>query len=126
MQLLKGLFVAAVLCMATVSAGNQQQHQQEQNNGNQYQVESDSGSSESDDGATQQGFNVHHVNFAASNPEEEKGEEKESSSSAVPLIAAVGACACIGVLGAVYLKRRKDDDKLPGEIFTIDDKNSVL
>ncbi|KAE8909022.1 hypothetical protein PF005_g12055 [Phytophthora fragariae] len=131
MQLLKGLFVAAVLCMATVSAGNhqQQQEEQEQNNGKQYGVKSDSRSSskgDSNDDTVQQGFNVHHVNFAASDPNEEKGEEKESSSSAVPLIAAVGACACIGVLGTVYLKRRQEDDKLPGEIFTIDDKNSVL
>ncbi|KAG6620917.1 uncharacterized protein IUM83_11668 [Phytophthora cinnamomi] len=127
MQLIKGLFIAAVLCMATVSAGNYEQQHDEKG-----QYEIDSGSSDKggkgDKGdsndAVQKGFNVQQVNFADSDPAEEKGEEKKSS--AVPLIAAVGACACIGVLGAVYLKRRKDDDKLPGEIFTIDDKNSVL
>ncbi|KAG7377595.1 hypothetical protein PHYPSEUDO_011411 [Phytophthora pseudosyringae] len=124
MQLVKGLFIAAALCVALVSAGNAQQEQEEQN-GNQYQVESDSksGSGTSSPGV-QKGFDVHQVKFTSSDPEEEKGEE--SSSSYVPLVAAVGACACIGVLGAVYLKRRNDDDKLPGEIFTIDDKNSVL
>ncbi|GMF48590.1 unnamed protein product [Phytophthora fragariaefolia] len=131
MQLIKGLFIAAVLCVAAVNAGNphqQEQQEQQEQNGNPYQVASKSASSGKDDSedTVQKGFNVHQVNFAASDPMEEEGEEKESVSNAFLPFAAVGACACIGVLGAVYIKRRKEDDKLPGEIFTIDDKNSVL
>ncbi|CAH0516618.1 unnamed protein product [Peronospora belbahrii] len=57
----------------------------------------------------EEGFSVDQVNFAANDPKEEDC-----------------ACACIGVLGAVYMKRRKEEEKMPGEIFTIDDKNSVL
>ncbi|KAI9913228.1 hypothetical protein PsorP6_006220 [Peronosclerospora sorghi] len=76
--------------------------------------------------ALEKGFDVRKVNFASSDPAEEKGEEKSEPTSVVPIVAAVGACACIGLFGAIYMKRRKTDDKLPGEIFTIDDKNSVL
>ncbi|KAF1771904.1 hypothetical protein GQ600_20574 [Phytophthora cactorum] len=99
MQLVKGLFIAAVLCMASVSAGNaHQQQEQEQKSRT--------------------------ATSTTSTAAREKGEE--SSTNYTLLYVSLGACACIGVLGAVYLKRRKDDDKLPGEIFTIDDKNSVL
>ncbi|KAG3191486.1 hypothetical protein PC128_g10908 [Phytophthora cactorum] len=125
MQLVKGLFIAAVLCMASVSAGNahqQQEQEQKEQNGNQYDV--DSGSGSSTPSPVQKGFDVHQVKFTTGDPNEEKGEE--SSTNYTLLYVSLGACACIGVLGAVYLKRRKDDDKLPGEIFTIDDKNSVL
>ncbi|GMF65316.1 unnamed protein product [Phytophthora lilii] len=129
MQLVKGIFIAAMLCVATVSAGTADWEQQKEPKGWQHDADDDT---DSNSGSTntpppvEQGFNVQQVKFSASDPAKEKGEEKESSSSAVPLIAAVGACACIGVLGAVYLKRRNEEEKLPGEIFTIDDKNSVL
>ncbi|CAI5739749.1 unnamed protein product [Hyaloperonospora brassicae] len=75
--------------------------------------------------AVEKGFSVQEVKFASGDPVDES-EEKQSSSGTIPIVAGVGACACIALLGAVYMKRRKDDDKLPGEIFTIDDKNSVL
>ncbi|KAL4155490.1 hypothetical protein PRNP1_007600 [Phytophthora ramorum] len=117
MQLVKGLFIAAVLCVAQVSS-------------EQPEVESTSASGASDNSEpapsqVHKGFDVHQVKFTSSDPKEEGGEEEEKTSM-VPLMAAIGACACIGVLGAVYMKRRNEEEKLPGEIFTIDDKNSVL
>ncbi|EEY56321.1 uncharacterized protein PITG_09831 [Phytophthora infestans T30-4] len=130
MQLVKTLFVAAALCVAMVNAGNahqqEQEQEQEEQNGHQYGVDSDSDSKSgsSTPSPVQKGFDVHQVKFTTGDPEEEKGEE--SSTDYTLLYVSLGACACIGVLGAVYMKRRKEDDKLPGEIFTIDDKNSVL
>ncbi|POM61680.1 hypothetical protein PHPALM_29271 [Phytophthora palmivora] len=126
MQLIKGLFIAAVLCVASVSAGNPE-HQQKQWVDPYPPEADDSKSSSGTPAPVEKGFNVHQVNFAASNPEEEGGEEKKDSTSSTTWIAGtLGACACVGVLATVYMKRRNDDDKLPGEIFTIDDKNSVL
>ncbi|KAK1932260.1 hypothetical protein P3T76_012254 [Phytophthora citrophthora] len=129
MQLSKVLFIAAALCVAAVSAGNAHQHEQEQEeqNGNQEQVESasDSTSGSGTPSPVQKGFDVQQVKFSSSDPNEEKGENAESSST--PLFAGLGAAACVGVVATVYyVKRRNEEDKLPGEIFTIDDKNSVL
>ncbi|KAH7487954.1 hypothetical protein PRIC1_007937 [Phytophthora ramorum] len=123
MQLVKGLFIAAVLCVAQVSAGSSEQQQKPEVESNSASSASDS--SESAPSQVQKGFDVHQVKFTSSDPKEEGGEEEEKTSM-VPLMAAIGACACIGVLGAVYMKRRNEEEKLPGEIFTIDDKNSVL
>ncbi|ETK89132.1 hypothetical protein F441_06842 [Phytophthora nicotianae CJ01A1] len=128
MQLLKTLFIAAALCVATANAGNahQQEQEQEEQNGHQYQVDSDSDSKSgsSTPSPVQKGFDVHQVKFTTSDPEQE--DDEESSTDYTGLYVALCACGCIGVLAVAYLKRRKEDDKLPGEIFTIDDKNSVL
>ncbi|OWZ21173.1 hypothetical protein PHMEG_0004311 [Phytophthora megakarya] len=127
MQLIKGLFIAAVVCVASVSA----QHKQWVDPYPPGADSDDSGSTTPTPtptpGPVEKGFNVHQVNFASSDPKQEKDEEKESSgNSTVYVVGALGACACVGVMAAVYMKRRNDEDKLPGEIFTIDDKNSVL
>ncbi|CAI5744425.1 unnamed protein product [Peronospora destructor] len=106
MQLIKGLFIAAVICVASVSAEQQ----------------------EIDSHPNPNGFSIRQVGFASNSPAEEVGEvpSAEKTDYTMFIVAGVAGCVCIGILGSVYLKRRKNSDKLQGDIFTIDDKNSVL
>ncbi|KAF4319959.1 hypothetical protein BBO99_00004431 [Phytophthora kernoviae] len=114
MQLIKGLFIAAALCVAHANATVV-----EKNGMNQHVPD------EATPEPVEKGYSLQEVNFASGDVKE-NGEDDEESSSALPIIGAVGACAVVGVLAAVYVKRRNEEEKLPGEIFTIDDKNSVL
>ena len=130
MQFIRGLFIVAMLGVALVCADNkqaeekpkQQRHPKRHLGGN---TEAEDANNDSQ-AAGKHGFDVHSVNYSTGEEQNEVEEKKKSSSSTIPIVAGVGACACIGLLGAVYMKRRKDNDKLAGEIFTIDDKNSVL
>uniref|UniRef100_A0AAV1UFC2 Uncharacterized protein n=1 Tax=Peronospora matthiolae TaxID=2874970 RepID=A0AAV1UFC2_9STRA len=130
MRLIRGLFIVAMLGVALVSADNtqavdppKQQRYPKRHLGGNTDVED----ARNDNQAVgNDGFDVHNIKYSSSEDQSEFEEKKQSSSSTIPIVAGVGACACIGLLGAVYMKRRKDNDKLAGEIFTIDDKNSVL
>ena len=111
MQLIKGLFIAAVICAASVSAEQQETDKLSKS-----------------DPSTTNGFGMRQVGFASNDLAEEADEEDpaEKTDHTVFIVAAVAGCVCIGIIGAVFLKRRKDNNKLQGDIFTIDDKNSVL
>ncbi|CAI5727544.1 unnamed protein product [Peronospora destructor] len=106
MQLIKGLFIAAVICVALVSAEQQ----------------------EIDNNLNPNGFGIRQVGFASNYPAGEVDEvpSAEKTNYTIFIVAGMAGCVCIGILGAVYLKRRKDNGKLQADIFTIDDKNSVL
>ncbi|CEG36009.1 uncharacterized protein PHALS_00331 [Plasmopara halstedii] len=117
MQLIQAFLMVTILCVATINAENPEF----QNDIRQPSNDTDTNTGKD---SVAKGFDVNKVEFSVSDPSEEGGENV--SKDHTPLIAAVGACACVGVLGAVYMKRRKQNEKLPGEIFTIDDKNSVL
>ncbi|TDH72422.1 hypothetical protein CCR75_003177 [Bremia lactucae] len=125
MQYVKTISFIALLCVASVTAQVRLQNQ-EQKEGLQTtdRFEGESGGNFSN---VEKGFEVAQVNFATSDTSEEIGENKTPGSNTVLIVAAVGACACVGVLGVVLMKRRKGSEKkLSGDIFTIDDKNSVL
>ncbi|KAG7396362.1 hypothetical protein PHYBOEH_002445 [Phytophthora boehmeriae] len=109
MQLIKGIFIAAVLCVAGANATIVEKNEVD----------------EATPKPAEKGYSLQEVNFASGDIKED-GEDEQEESSTLPIIGAVGACAVVGVLAAVYVKRRSEEEKLPGEIFTIDDKNSVL
>ncbi|RLN56658.1 hypothetical protein BBJ29_001045 [Phytophthora kernoviae] len=118
MQLIKGLFIAAALCVAHANATVVEK------NGMNQHVPDEAAPTPTPE-PIEKGYSLQEVNFASGDVKE-NGEDDDESSSTLPIIGAVGACAVVGVLAAVYVKRRNEEEKLPGEIFTIDDKNSVL
>ena len=108
MQLIKGLFIAAVICAASVSAEQQETDKLSKS-----------------DPSTTNGFGMRQVGFASNDLAEEADEEDpaEKTDHNVFIVAAVAGWVCIGIIGAVFMKRRKEKKKIKGEILNIDDKN---
>lgn len=117
MQLFQAFLMATILYVAALNAktpSGQYESEYEEPN---------STESSLDHNPAAKGFDLKNVEFSTSNQEE---NVNDTSSNYTLLVAGGGACACFGLFGVLYMKRRKQNDKLPGEIFTIDDKNSVL
>ncbi|CAH0491806.1 hypothetical protein KXD40_008399 [Peronospora effusa] len=111
MQLMKGLFIAAVICVAGAVSAKQQETDNHPDSTR----------------PVTNGFGMQ-VGFASNDDPDEVDEENSAQKTnyTVFVVGGVAGCVCIGIIGAVYMKRRKDKGKLQGDIFTIDDKNSVL